>query len=417
MSSLLLRNIKGLVQAETQTRREVRGAEMAHLPVLNDAWLLMDEGKIVAFGGMDTCPEHADNVVEASGRFVFPSWCDSHTHIVFAATREEEFVDRLRGLSYEEIARRGGGILNSARRLQQTPEEVLFEDAWRRLNEVINLGTGAIEIKSGYGLTLESELKMLRVVRRIKENSPIPVKATFLGAHAIPMEYRENRSAYLDLVVNEMLPRVAGEGLADYCDVFCDSGFFTVEETDRILKAAWKYGLKPKIHANELDFSGGVQVGVANNAISVDHLERSGDEEIAVLKNSQTMPTLLPSCAFFLGIPYPPARKMMEAGLPVVLASDYNPGSSPSGNMNFVVSLACIQMKMLPEEAINAATLNGARALELENECGSIAVDKRANVFVSKPMASLAQLPYSFGSNLVESVVIQGEMWNNGLAQ
>ena len=417
MSSLLLRNIKGLAQAETQTRREVRGAEMAHLPVLNDAWLLMDEGKIVAFGGMDTCPEHADNVVEASGRFVFPSWCDSHTHIVFAATREEEFVDRLRGLSYEEIARRGGGILNSARRLQQTPEEVLFEDAWRRLNEVINLGTGAIEIKSGYGLTLESELKMLRVVRRIKENSPIPVKATFLGAHAIPMEYRENRSAYLDLVVNEMLPRVAGEGLADYCDVFCDSGFFTVEETDRILKAAWKYGLKPKIHANELDFSGGVQVGVANNAISVDHLERSGDEEIAVLKNSQTMPTLLPSCAFFLGIPYPPARKMMEAGLPVVLASDYNPGSSPSGNMNFVVSLACIQMKMLPEEAINAATLNGARALELENECGSIAVDKRANVFVSKPMASLAQLPYSFGSNLVESVVIQGEMWNNGLAQ
>ncbi|MCC6412114.1 MAG: imidazolonepropionase [Saprospiraceae bacterium] len=417
MSSLLLRNIKGLVQAETEIRREVRGAGMAHLPVLENAWLLMDEGKIAAFGGMETCPEHAEKVVDVAGRFVFPSWCDSHTHLVFAATREEEFVDRLRGLSYEEIARRGGGILNSARRLQQTPEEVLLEDAWRRLNEVMQLGTGAIEIKSGYGLTLDSELKMLRVVRKLKEMSPIPVKATFLGAHAIPTEYKENRGAYLDLVVNEMLPRVAGEGLADYCDVFCDSGFFTVEETDRILKAAWKYGLKPKIHANELDFSGGVQVGVANNAISVDHLERSGDEEIAVLQKSQTMPTLLPSCAFFLGIPYPPARKMMEAGLPVVLASDYNPGSSPSGNMNFVVSLACIQMKMLPEEAINAATLNGARALELENECGTLAVGKRANVFVSKPMASLAQLPYSFGSNLVETVVIQGEMWKNNLMQ
>lgn len=417
MASLLLRNIKGLVQTETHYRREVRGADMATVPVLHDAWLLMDQGKIVAFGTMDSCPEHAGTVVDVSGRFVFPSWCDSHTHIVFAATREEEFVDRLRGLSYEEIARRGGGILNSARRLQQTPEEVLFEDAWQRLNEVMHLGTGAIEIKSGYGLTLESELKMLRVVRKIKEKSPIPVKATFLGAHAIPTEYKENRGAYVDLVVNDMLPRVAGEGLADYCDVFCDSGFFTVEETDRILKAAWKYGLKPKIHANELDFSGGVQVGVANNALSVDHLERSGEVEIAVLQTSQTMPTLLPSCAFFLGIPYPPARRMMEAGLPVVLASDYNPGSSPSGNMNFVVSLACIHMKMLPEEAINAATLNGARAMELENECGSIAVGKNANVFVSKPMESLARLPYSFGSNLVESVVIQGELWKNSLAQ
>ena len=417
MASLLLRNIKGLVQAETKARRDVRGGDMATLPILQDAWLLMSGGQIESYGGMDSCPERADTMVDVSGRFVFPSWCDSHTHIVFAATREEEFVDRLRGLSYEEIARRGGGILNSARRLQQIPEEKLFEDAWGRLTEVMRLGTGAIEIKSGYGLTLESELKMLRVVRSIKEKSPIPVKATFLGAHAIPMEYKENRDAYIDLLVNEMLPRVAGEGLADYCDVFCDIGFFTVAETDRILKAAWKYGLKPKIHANELDFSGGVQVGVANNAISVDHLERSGDEEIAVLQGSETMPTLLPSCAFFLGIPYPPARRMMEAGLPVVLASDYNPGSSPSGNMNFVVSLACIKMKMLPEEAVNAATLNGARAMELENECGSIAVGKRANVFVSKPMSSLAQLPYSFGSNLVETVVIQGEMVHLNLGQ
>ncbi len=417
MASLLIRNIKGLVQAETHPRSVARGEGMAQLPIVDNAWLLLNNGSIEAFGAMATCPDRADTVLDATGRFVFPSWCDSHTHLVFAATREEEFVDRIRGLSYEEIAKRGGGILNSARRLQETSEEVLLEDAWRRLEEVVSLGTGAIEIKSGYGLTLESELKMLRVVRSLREKSPIPVKATFLGAHAIPAEYKDNRKAYVDLVVNDMLPRVAGEGLAEYCDVFCDKGFFTVEETDRILKAAWTYGLKPKIHANELDFSGGVQIGVANRAVSVDHLERSGDDEIAVLQTSDTLPVLLPSCAFFLGIPYPPARRMIEAGLPVVLASDYNPGSSPSGNMNLVASLACIKMKMLPEEAVNAATLNGAKAMELESECGSIAVGKKANLFVTKPMASLAQLPYQFGSNLIETVVIQGKVWEKNDVQ
>ncbi|MBP6812248.1 MAG: imidazolonepropionase [Saprospiraceae bacterium] len=408
-STLLIRNIRTLVQAETSRRSLVKGADMANIPCLNDAYLLAENGRIAAFGPMSECPERADVVLDATDRMVFPSWCDSHTHIVFAATREEEFVDRIKGLSYEEIAKRGGGILNSARKLQAASEEDLYLGAWQRLQEVISTGTGAIEIKSGYGLTLESELKMLRVIRRLKEVSPIPVKATFLGAHAVPTEYKERRDDYIKLIINEMLPQVAGEGLADYCDVFCDKGFFTPEETDRILQAGWKYGLKPKIHANELGITGGVQVGVANNAISVDHLEQTSDVEIEVLKNSDTLPTLLPSCAFFLGIPYPAARQMIDAGLPVTLASDFNPGTSPSGNMPFVVSLACIRMKLLPEEAINAATLNGARAMELEHELGSIAVGKMANFFISKPMMSLALLPYSFGSNLVETVVLNGK--------
>lgn len=411
MSSLLIRNIKSLVQAEVIPRSVVKGADMAALPVVNDAFLLIEHERIAAFGPMSQCPERADTTLDASGRMVFPGWCDSHTHLVYAASREEEFVDRIRGLSYEEIARRGGGILNSARRLRETPEDILFKDAWARLQEVIGYGTGAIEIKSGYGLSLESELTMLRVVRRLKERSPIPVKATFLGAHAVPMEYKERRGAYIDLIVNEMLPQIAAEGLADYCDVFCDKGFFTPEETEQILKAGWKHGLKPKIHANELGYTGGVQVGVANKAVSVDHLEYTGDAEIEVLSKSDTLPALLPSCAFFLGIPYPPARKMMDAGLPVVLATDYNPGSSPSGKMPFVISLACIQMKMLPEEAINAATINGARAMELESEYGSIAVGKMANVFISSPIPSFAYLPYSFGSNLVETVVLRGKVW------
>ncbi len=408
-STLLIRNIRTLVQAETSRRSLVKGADMANIPCLNDAYLLAENGRIAAFGPMSECPERADMVLDATDRMVFPSWCDSHTHIVFAATREEEFVDRIKGLSYEEIAKRGGGILNSARKLQAASEEDLYLGAWQRLQEVISTGTGAIEIKSGYGLTLESELKMLRVIRRLKEVSPIPVKATFLGAHAVPTEYKERRDDYIKLIINEMLPQVAGEGLADYCDVFCDKGFFTPEETDRILQAGWKYGLKPKIHANELGITGGVQVGVANRAISVDHLEQTSDVEIEVLKNSDTLPTLLPSCAFFLGIPYPAARQMIDAGLPVTLASDFNPGTSPSGNMPFVVSLACIRMKLLPEEAINAATLNGARAMELEHELGTIAVGKTANFFISKPMMSLALLPYSFGSNLVETVVLNGK--------
>ena len=371
MPSLLIRNIKTLVQATNDRARTlVSGSDMAKLPCLHDAWILLESGLIADFGPMTQCPERADEIIDASGRMVFPSWCDSHTHIVFAASREEEFVDRIRGLSYEEIARRGGGILNSARKLQAADEETLLEGAWKRLQEIIGYGTGAIEIKSGYGLSVESELKMLRVIRRLKQMSPIPVKATFLGAHDIPLEYRENREGYIDLLIHEMLPLVAGEGLADYCDVFCDKGFYTVEETDRILKAAWQYGLKPKIHANELDYSGGVQVGVANGAVSVDHLEYCGEAEIEVLKKSTTLPTLLPSCTFFLGIPFAPARQMIDAGLPVVLASDYNPGSTPSGKMPFVVSLACIKMKMLPEVAVNAATINGAKAMEMSETLG-----------------------------------------------
>ncbi|MCC6461752.1 MAG: imidazolonepropionase [Saprospiraceae bacterium] len=411
MSSLLITHIKTLLQAESVARPLPRGAGMAELPALHDAYLLLENDRIAAFGPMAQCPARADEVLDASGRLVLPSWCDSHTHIVFAATREEEFVDRIKGLSYEEIAQRGGGILNSARRLQEASEDSLLESAWGRLQEVIGYGTGAIEIKSGYGLTLESELKMLRVIRRLKTLSPIPIKATFLGAHAVPAEYKSRREEYLDLVVDRMLPQVAEEGLADYCDVFCDRGFFTVEETDRILKAGWRYGLKPKIHANELDFSGGVQVGVANRAVSVDHLECSGEAEIAALLGSQTLPTLLPGCAFFLGIPFPPARQMIDAGLPVVLASDYNPGSSPCGRMAFIVSLACVKMNMLPEEAINAATLNGAHALELEQEYGSICPGKKANLFITKPLNSLAQLPYSFGTDPVETVILNGKVW------
>jgi len=406
---MLIRNIKSLVQVDTAARRSlVRGADMAALPSLHDAYVLIENERIAAFGPMSECPERADEVLDASGRLVLPSWCDSHTHLVFAATREEEFVDRIRGLSYEQIAERGGGILNSARRLQATSEDRLFEQAWERLQEVIGYGTGAIEIKSGYGLTLDSELKMLRVVRRLKEQSPIPIRATFLGAHAVPQEYKARRNEYIDLVINEMLPQVAGEGLADYCDVFCDRGFFTVEETDRILQAGWQYGLKPKIHANELGITGGVQVGVKNRAVSVDHLEHCGEAEIQSLLSSDTLPTLLPSCAFFLGIPYGPARRMIDAGLPVVLATDYNPGSSPSGKMSFVVSLACIKMKMLPEEAITAATLNGACAMELEQDHGSIAVGKVANLIVTKPMNSVAQLAYSFGSDPIDTVILSG---------
>lgn len=411
MPSLLIRNIKILVQAESQPRPVVKGTDMATLPLVHDAFVLIENERIAAFGPMTECPERADAVLDASGRLVFPSWCDSHTHLVYAASREEEFVDRIRGLTYEEIARRGGGILNSARRLQEASEDQLFDSAWKRLQEVIGYGTGAIEIKSGYGLSPESELKMLRVIRRLKEISPVPVKATFLGAHAIPAGYKERRNEYISLIIDKMLPQVAEEGLADYCDVFCDKGFFTPEETEQILKAGWRYGLKPKIHANELGYTGGVQVGVANRAISVDHLEYTGDAEIAVLTNSDTLPTLLPSCAFFLGIPYAPARKMMDAGLPVVLATDYNPGSSPSGKMPFVIALACIKMKMLPEEAINAATINGAKAMELEAGYGSIAVGKVANLFISTPIPSLAYLPYAFGSNIVETVVLRGKVW------
>jgi imidazolonepropionase len=406
--SLLIRNIRTLILGGHDAAGPVKGAQMAVLPQIDHAWLLIENDRVKAYGSTDTCPENADTEINAEGRFVLPAWCDSHSHIVFADSRDGEFVDRIKGLSYEEIAARGGGILHSAERLQQMPEDALYASALARLHEVIGQGTGALEIKSGYGLTTESELKMLRVIRRLKEHSPIPIKASFLGAHAIPRAYRAHREGYMQLLLEEMLPRVAGEGLADYVDVFCDKGFYTVEETDRILKAAASYGLKAKIHANELGYTGGVQVGVANGAVSVDHLEYCGPEEIACLLQSNTLPTLLPSCAFFLGIPFGPARQMIGAGLPVVLASDYNPGSSPSGKMSFVVSLACIKMGMLPEEAIQAATYNGACALELEAEYGSIRVGKKANFILTEPMERLAQMPYFFSKNWVNTTFIDG---------
>jgi imidazolonepropionase len=415
--SLLIKHIGSLLQVEEPAadaaaprRTAVRGSDMAELPRIDNAWLLAERGRIAAFGPMETCPDRAARVIDARGKMVLPAWCDSHTHIVYAASREAEFVDRIRGMTYEQIAERGGGILNSARKLRETPEEELLEGAWRRLGEVMDTGTGAVEIKSGYGLDTESELKMLRVIAKLKAISPLHIKATFLGAHALPPEYKTNRDGYIRLLTETMIPRVAGEGLADYVDVFCDRGFFTPDETARILESGVRHGLKPKIHANELDYSGGIQVGVAHGAISVDHLEYTGQEEIQCLLDSQTMPTLLPSTAFFLKLPYAPARRMIEAGLPVALATDYNPGSSPSGRMAFVLSLACIHMNMLPEEAVNAATINGARAMELEEELGSIRVGKVANLIITRAMPSLASLPYAFGNDPVESVIIQGEL-------
>ncbi len=408
MPSLLIRNIQSLVLAETSPRPFAAGREMQALPRVDHAYLLVEGGRFCAFGPMAECPERAAEVIDAGGRFVFPSWCDSHTHLVFAASREQEFVDRIKGLSYEEIARRGGGILNSARRLREAPEEELLASAYGRLREIQAFGTGAVEIKSGYGLTLESELKMLRVIRRLKEMAPMPVKATFLGAHALPPEYRDNRDGYLRLAIEEMLPRIAGEGLADYIDVFCEKGFFTVAETEQLMEAGARYGLKAKIHVNQFNSLGAVAACVRHSALSADHLEVVSDEDIESLKGSTTMPTLLPSAPFFLNGHYQPARRLIDAGLPVALATDYNPGSTPSGKMQFVLSLACIKCGMLPEEAIWAATLNGARAMELEAEYGSIAVGKVANFFITRPMPSLAYLPYAFGSDLVEQVFLRG---------
>lgn len=413
--NLLIYNIKGLLQAdENNSRTKVSGKEMANLPVLENSFLLIKNGEIADFGKMENCPEMSNDVetekINAEGRFVMPTFVDAHTHLVFAGSREAEFVMRIEGKSYEEIAREGGGILNSAKKLQETSEEELLESARKRLHEVISMGTGAIEIKSGYGLSTDAEFKMLRVIKKLKEESPIPIKATFLGAHAFPAEYKENHRGYLDLLIKEMLPKIAEENLADYIDVFCDRGFFSPEETDEILKAGIKYGLKPRIHANELDYSGGIQVGVANKALSVDHLEFTGEAEIEALKNSDTMPMLLPSTAFFLRLHYPPAREMIEAGLPVALSSDYNPGSSPSGNMNFVLSLACIQLRMTPEEAINAATINTAYALEIQKTHGSIAKGKVGSVIITKPIPSFHFIPYSFGIPQIEKVVINGKV-------
>jgi imidazolonepropionase len=403
---LLIRNIKLLSGIRDISEKTVKGAAMNELKSLRNAWLLIENGFIKNFGTSEFT-ERADKTIDASGKTVLPCWCDSHTHLVYAGSRENEFVDKIiHGLSYEEIAERGGGILNSSKKLDETDEDELFEKAQERLEEIKNLGTGAVEIKSGYGLSYEGEMKMLRVIRKLKENSKLIIRSTFLGAHAIPAEYKNKRDEYIKLLTEKLLPEIAHENLADYIDVFCDKGFFTVEETDRILTAGSKYHLKAKIHANELDYSGGIQVGVKHHALSVDHLECCGDEEIATLKESDTMPTLLPSTAFFLNIPFAPARRIIDAGLPVALASDYNPGSSPSGNINFVLSLACIKMKMTPEEAINAATINSAYAMGIENSAGSITKGKKANVIITKPIPSIDYLPYSFGSNLIESVLI-----------
>jgi imidazolonepropionase len=412
MSQLLLINIKSLQGIDESGKLLKKGSEMQEWETISNAWLLTQNGYIADYGEMINLPQAYQSLPQhdCDGALVLPSFIDSHTHIVFAASREEEFVLRIKGKSYEEIAAAGGGILNSAAKLQKMSEDDLFEEAFFRLRKLMSWGTGAIEIKSGYGLTVADELKMLRVIKRLKAAVSIPVKATFLGAHAFPLAYKQNRRGYLDLIINEMLPQIAAEGLADYMDVFCDQGFFTPEETSELLIAAMQYGLKPKIHGNELGYTGGVQTAVKHNALSVDHLEYTGDAEIEALLNSNTMPVALPGCSFFLGIPYAPARKMIDAGLPVCLASDYNPGSTPNGRMGFVLSLACTQMKLTPEEAMNALTINAAYALELSHEFGSITKGKRANLVITKKVNSLAYLPYSFGEDLVENVLVDGKI-------
>ncbi|MBP6977747.1 MAG: imidazolonepropionase [Bacteroidales bacterium] len=414
---LLINNIKELIQTEGVPRRKVSGAEMAILPTVKDAYLFIRDGLIADFGRMEDMPLSPFHeqfslcrVMDASGRMVLPCWCDSHTHLVYPASREMEYVDKIRGMTYEEIAKRGGGILNSAEKLKAASEEELLRDALGRIQEIIRYGTGAVEIKSGYGLTLEGEVKMLRVIKKLKELTPLTIRANFLGAHAVPMEFRANREKYVDIVVNEMIPFVAQERLADFVDVFCDRGFFSVEDTGRILAAAVAAGLKPKIHANELDYSGGVQIGVKHGALSVDHLEHVGEEEISVLLGSQTMPTILPGAAFFLGLNPAPARRMIDAGLPLAMASDYNPGSSPSGNMQLMLSLGSIVYKLLPEEGLHAVTINGAYAMDVADSLGSIAIGKKANVFITVPVPSYSYLPYSFGDNKVETVILNGEV-------
>lgn len=406
---MLIINIKKLVGTHTENKL-LRGKELGKLPFIENAFLRTENDTIVEIGKMSDLKTQEDaNAMDASGQFVLPTWCDSHTHLVFAGSRENEFVDKIKGISYEEIARNGGGILNSARKLNETSEQKLYEDALIRLKKIMALGTGAVEIKSGYGLSVEGELKMLRVIKRLKANVKIPIKATFLGAHAFPSEFKENKEGYLQLIENEMLPKIKEENLADYIDVFCENGFFNEQQTERILQAGKRFGLRAKVHANQLSNSGGVQVGIRNEALSVDHLECIDQPEIDLLSTSNTIATLLPSAAFFLRLPYPPARKLIENNAAIALATDYNPGSSPSGNMPLLVALSCIQMKMTPYEAINAATLNGAFAIDVANEVGSITVGKKANLIFTQPMPSLAYLPYSFGENLIEKVMINGE--------
>ncbi len=411
MAIQLFTNIKFLVNTREKNQL-LRGTALAELPVIENAWLEIEDGVIERYGHMDelkSVSHRLSSIIDTKGASVLPCWCDSHTHIVYASSREEEFVDKIKGLSYAEIAAKGGGILNSAKKLDAMSEDELFNIAWKRLDEVSNQGTGAIEIKSGYGLSVESELKMLRVIKKLKEKSSLLIKSTFLGAHAYPPEYKENHRGYIDLIIKEMLPVIAKEKLADYIDVFCETGFFSPEETETICRAGMSYGLKPKIHANQLNLSGGVETGVKLEALSVDHLETMDDAAIKALAGSGTIGTLLPTAAFFLRMPFPPARKLIDAGCAIAIASDFNPGSSPSGNMNLVVAMSCVQMKMLPEEAINAATINGAYAMELQNEAGSITVGKKANLIFTKHIPAITYLPYSFGSNLIDKVMINGD--------
>ncbi len=412
--AVLVTNIKQLAGVREKTNL-LRGNELAHLPCIENAFLGIKDGLIAEYGNMHEIGNRAADYttfIDAAGQFILPCWCDSHTHLVFAATREEEFVDKLKGLSYAQIAAKGGGILNSAKHLAEKPELELLRLAWSRLQEVIQLGTGAIEIKSGYGLSVEAELKMLRVIKKLKETSPIPIKVTFLGAHTYPLEFTNNHQGYIDLIIHEMLPVIAKEGLADFVDVFCENGFFSVDEMETICKAAMQYWLTPKLHINQLNSMGGLQKAIELNALTVDHLETMTATDINDLAQSSTIGTLLPAAAFFLRMPFQPARALIDAGAAIALASDFNPGSSPSGNMNLVVAISCIGMKMLPEEAINAATINGAYAMELEHELGSITVGKRANLIFTKRITSLASLPYSFGSNLIDKVMISGEFFS-----
>ncbi len=412
MPATLITNIAILAGVREQTNL-LRGAAMAELPVIEDAFILMEDGTIAEYGAMYELelklPQLPKHIIDAAGQIVLPTWCDSHTHLVFAKSREEEFVDKIKGATYAEIAAKGGGILNSAGKLNNATEDELFSSAWERLQEVSKMGTGAIEIKSGYGLTVEGELKMLRVIKRLKEKSNLSIKSTFLGAHTYPAAYKENHPAYIDCIINEMLPVIGKEKLADYIDVFCETGFFSPEEMETICKAVMQYGLKPKLHINQLNSIGGLQSAVKLNALSADHLETMSEDDIAALSVSNTIGTLLPTAAFFLRMQYQPARKLIDSNCAIALATDYNPGSSPGGNMNFVVALSCIQMKMLPEEAINAATINGAFAMELQNEAGSISIGKKANLIFTKPIPSIAYLPYSFSHNCIDKVMINGQ--------
>lgn len=417
MGKLLIKNIKGLVGAFEEAPEILKGEQLSDLPIIENAFLAIENDRIVAYGSMEDWGGITDwrdlQVIDATNRYVLPSWCDSHTHLVFAGSREGEFVDRINGLTYEEIAARGGGILNSASKLENKSEDELFEDAMKRINEIAEHGTGAVEIKSGYGLSVDAELKILRVVKRLKSESKLLIKSTFLGAHAYPRAYKENHQGYIDLIINEMLPKISEEGLADYIDAFCEANYFSTEELEQIVVAGAKYGLKPKIHVNQFNAIGGIEMAVKHNAVSVDHLEVMTSEDIAALKNSNTIGTLLPSCSFFINIPYAPGKELIENNIPIALATDFNPGSTPSGNMNFVLSLACIQMKLTPEQAISASTVNGAHAMELGNEVGSITVGKRANINITKPMPSLAYLPYHFANQLIDCSILNGEIITN----